>query len=141
MTYHRERRVPAVYQGTPPLHAQRPNLLSKMRVVSKIGTVWGLKSTDTLRLRTSSSQGSKVALRKGAQNSRPLRELVQWAIENYDEVIRPSSHDARACFSQALAYTALGQDREAEQDIQKAVELGIDAGLLRAAVEQVKAPR
>ncbi len=43
--------------------------------------------------------------------------------------------------SRALTYTALGNDQEAERDIEKAVEFGFDADLLSWAVGQVKAQR
>ncbi len=48
---------------------------------------------------------------------------------------------AEAYASRARAYTILGKDVEAEQDVERLVELGIDPGSLMAGIEELKEQR
>ena len=43
--------------------------------------------------------------------------------------------------NRALAYTLLGNAEEAQQDIDRAVELGLDRGLLEGVIEQAMGQR
>ncbi len=40
-----------------------------------------------------------------------------------------------------LAYTLLGMDKEAQQDVDRAKELGIDRGKLEVTIEELKGQR
>ena len=66
------------------------------------------------------------------------------AIEDYGEAIRLTPNDPGAALShagRAMAYTALGQDADAQPDIAKAVELGYNLGSLMGAIELLKEQR
>jgi len=49
--------------------------------------------------------------------------------------------DASAYVLRAVAYTRLGNDQEAQQDIDRAVELGFDRGGLESEIEDLKNKR
>jgi hypothetical protein len=43
--------------------------------------------------------------------------------------------------NRAIAYTLLSKDKEAQQDVDRAVELGFDRGALESAIEESKKRR
>ena len=57
------------------------------------------------------------------------------------EAIRLDSQLALGYVNRALAYTVLGEDKEAQQDVDRAVGLGIDLGILECALEDAKKQR
>ena len=64
----------------------------------------------------------------------------QRAIEDYDEAMhRPWRR--RAFANRALAYTLLGNDKEAQQDVDRAVELCLDRGAVESAIGELKKHR
>ena len=63
------------------------------------------------------------------------------AIVDLDEAIRLNPQYASAYVSRALAFILLGKDTEAEQDVDRAVELGADHGLLEEEIEELKKQR
>lgn len=65
----------------------------------------------------------------------------QQAIEDLDETIGINPQDADAYTIRGLAYTALNMDAAAQQDIDRAVELGVDPDLLESWVEEIKEQR
>ena len=66
---------------------------------------------------------------------------VERAIRDYGEAIRLYPQYALAYVNRALAYTLLGQDKEAQQDMNRAVELGSDRGPLEDAIEELMKQR
>jgi tetratricopeptide (TPR) repeat protein len=60
------------------------------------------------------------------------------AIADFNKAIELDPNLAMAYANRALAYTILGMDTEAEQDVEIAVQLGIDREFLEGMVEQVK---
>ena len=62
------------------------------------------------------------------------------AITRYDETIRLDPHTS-AYVLRAVAYTRLGHDQEAQQYIDRAVELGFDRGELESEIEELKNKR
>ena len=62
----------------------------------------------------------------------------QRAIEETNAAIRLNPENSFAYYVQALAYTALGQDQEAELNVARVQELGGDAASLRVAIEALK---
>ncbi len=60
------------------------------------------------------------------------------AIEDYDEAIRLDPQLALAYANRAVAYTLLGRDAEAQQDVDRAVVLGIDPAALRSEIERLR---
>ena len=50
--------------------------------------------------------------------------------------MHPQRADAYA--GRALAYTALGKNLEAAEDVKRAEELGVDSASLEAAIQQVR---
>ncbi len=71
---------------------------------------------------------------------RNLGEL-QRAIQDYNEAIHINPQYALAYANRAIAYTLLDKDAEAQQDIDRAVELGVNRATLEGRVEQVKQER
>ena len=66
----------------------------------------------------------------------------QRAIEDYDEAIRLDSQQrAYYYYLRALSYIYLNRDVEAEQDAERAIELGAERGILEAAIEEAKEKR
>ena len=63
------------------------------------------------------------------------------AIARYDEALRLDPQDASAYVLRAVAYTRLGHDQEAQQYIDRAVELGFDRGGLESEIEELKNKR
>ena len=63
------------------------------------------------------------------------------AIAEFNKAIELDPQVASAYAGRALVYTELGKDQQAERAIEKVVELGLDAAVLRAAVEALKAQR
>jgi len=63
------------------------------------------------------------------------------AIEDLNEAIRLNPQDANAYANRAISYTFLGQDAEAQHDIERSVELGVDRGLLESDIEEAKRHR
>ena len=63
------------------------------------------------------------------------------AIAEFTKAIDLDPNLAEAYAGRALAYTALDRDQEAERDIDKAVELGLDADVLNQLIEGLKALR
>jgi Tfp pilus assembly protein PilF len=62
-------------------------------------------------------------------------------MEDLDEAIRLDPQFAAAYANRAVVYTFLGKDAEAEQDTNKAVELGFDRDKLDGQVERAKRMR
>ena len=62
-------------------------------------------------------------------------------MENYDETIRLDPAAAPVYGARAITLTLIGDDDLAENDIDRAVELGIDRELLEEAVETAKQQR
>lgn len=63
------------------------------------------------------------------------------AIARYAEAIRLDPQDASAYVLRAVAYTRLGHDQEAQQYIDRAVDLGFDHGGLESEIEELKNKR
>lgn len=66
---------------------------------------------------------------------------VDLAIRDYGEAIRLDPQYALAYANRALAYTLLSQDTEAQQDMNRAEELGYDRSVLEGAVEELRKQR
>lgn len=65
----------------------------------------------------------------------------RFAIEDYDRAIRRNASDANGYAKRALAYIALEKDKEAQLDIDRAVDLGSDRVELEEAVQELKKQR
>ncbi len=65
----------------------------------------------------------------------------QRAIDDLDEAIRLDPELALAYYNRALASTLLGNDAAARQDIDRAVELGMDRATLEPAIDEIKQQR
>lgn len=63
------------------------------------------------------------------------------AIEDYNEAIRLDPEFSLSYFNRALAYTWIGSDVQAQQDVERAVELGSNRALLETQIEFVKERR
>ena len=63
---------------------------------------------------------------------------VEQAIRDYGEAIQIDPEYALAYTNRALAYTLAGQDEKAQQDVNRAVELGSDRGALDSAIEELR---
>ena len=63
------------------------------------------------------------------------------AIEDSDRAIDLNPKRAESYVTRALAYTLLGNDEQAEHDVDRAVQLGFDRALLEGSVEEFKAQR
>lgn len=87
-------------------------------------------------IRLDSQDGPRVYYNRGGA----YLNLGQYgqAIEDLDEFIRLDSHLALAYANRALAHIVLGGDAEAQQDVDRAAELGLDRALLQEMVEQAK---
>ncbi len=64
--------------------------------------------------------------------------LTQRAIGDLYQAIRFNPQDAVAIANRAVANSLLGNDAEVQQDIDRAVELGIDEAALRRQIEETK---
>ena len=60
------------------------------------------------------------------------------AIGDYSEAIRLDPRYADAYAGRALSYTALGKDSEADEDVKRAEELGVDSTSLEGAIAELK---
>ena len=60
------------------------------------------------------------------------------AIEDFTEAVRLEPQFSDAYKNRGLLYTALGMVEEAQRDIDKAVELGIDPNFLQEEIEKIK---
>ena len=65
----------------------------------------------------------------------------QRAIEDYGRAIRLDSEFAFPFADRAIAYTLLGDDDEAQQDVDRAVGLGFGRGRLDGEIEEIKRQR
>ncbi len=63
------------------------------------------------------------------------------AIQNYDKTISLDPKFAVVYAYRSVAYTSVGKDAEARQDIERAVELGVERATVEQAVEQAKQQR
>ena len=63
------------------------------------------------------------------------------AIEDFNEAVRLNPRYGLAYSNRALAYTYLGRDPEAQQDVERASELGADTASLLATIEQLRQGR
>ena len=66
------------------------------------------------------------------------QDLFDNAIAEYDEALRLDPQDTQAYAYRALAYSRLGKDGEARQDVDRAVGLGYDRALLEGTIEELK---
>ena len=62
----------------------------------------------------------------------------QPALNDYSEAIRVSQGDSEVYAARAFCYALLGRNGEAEQDVERAAELGFDRAFLEKAIEEVK---
>ncbi len=62
----------------------------------------------------------------------------QPALNDYSEAIRVSRGDAEVYAARAFCYALLGRNGEAQQDVERAAELGFDRAFLETAIEEVK---
>ena len=62
-------------------------------------------------------------------------------MEDLDESIRLDPRLAHAYANRARAYALLGNDKEAQQDVNRAVGLGIDRDMLDGSIEELKKQR
>ena len=76
------------------------------------------------------------------------RGLTYTRLEQYEDGIRDFTtaisivpEHQGAHFWRAMTYTLLGRDSEAEVDVTRAIELGVDADELRARIEGAKLSR
>ena len=66
---------------------------------------------------------------------------MEEAIAEFSEAIRLEPQHALAYANRAIAYTSLGDDAAAQEDLERAVDLGFDRGPLEAAIQRVKEQR
>lgn len=87
--------------------------------------------------------GNSAAVQANVDAGGELREAGsrEEAIARYDEAIRLDPQDASAYMLRAVAYTRFGHDQEAQQYIDRAVELGFDRGGLESEIEELKNKR
>ena len=69
------------------------------------------------------------------------RREFEKALEDYNETIRLDPQLAEAYFYRARTKALQGQDIEAKQDVDRAVELGLDWAALEADIERIKSRR
>ena len=62
----------------------------------------------------------------------------QLAVNDYSEAIRVHSRDAEVYAARAFSYALLGKDTEAQQDVERAGNLGFARTFLEKAIEEVK---
>ncbi len=62
----------------------------------------------------------------------------QLAVDDYSQAIRLSSRDAEVYAARAFTYALLGKDTEAQQDVERAGNLGFARPFLQEAIEEVK---
>ena len=74
-------------------------------------------------------------------NSYGNLEQLERAIEDYGEAIRLDSRFVLAYSNRALASTYLGRDDDAQADVERGTELGLDAELLLAKILAAKNAR
>ena len=60
---------------------------------------------------------------------------------DYDQAISIDPDLARAYANRAMAYIGLGEDSEAQESVEQAVEMGFSRTVLQGAIEQAKAQR
>ena len=85
--------------------------------------------------------GKIAILQCTAEYPAPVQDANLRAIETLNEAIRLDSNRADAYVNRARAYTLLGRDAEAREDIARAKELGADGDLLDAQIEAIKSQR
>ena len=68
-------------------------------------------------------------------------EQIDQAFKDWAEAIRLQPEFANPYASRALANTHLGNDTEAQRDVERAVGLGLDRGLLDSAIAGIKERR
>ena len=71
----------------------------------------------------------------------PISIWDQRATQDLGEATRLDPELAQAYFIRALAYTFLGNDAEASQDIDEAMEMGFDRAILEQAISKIKKQR
>ena len=84
-------------------------------------------------------QNAKQYVDRG--NSRLQRAQARLALEDFEAALRLDRRYSRACAGQALAYTILGEDVEAEQAIQRVAALGVDPTRLQDLIEELRVKR
>ena len=65
----------------------------------------------------------------------------QRATEDLNEALRLVPQFATAYVNRAVSYTLLGMDAEAQEDIERAIELGFDRGVVESAIAEAKRNR
>ena len=68
-------------------------------------------------------------------------EQFERAIKDFGDAITLRPENETAYAGRALALTQLGRDEEAQQDLERAVELGIDRATLTGMVEGLRSER
>ncbi len=63
------------------------------------------------------------------------------AVEDINEAIRLNPKEALAFIPRALAYTYLGKDEEARQDVERVGDMGIGSTLMTAFEASIEAPK
>ena len=66
---------------------------------------------------------------------------LNMAIDDFSQAIRLDPRYASAYYDRALAYTQLGRDAEAQQDAERAAQLGFDQATLSSAIDELKNSR
>ena len=62
-------------------------------------------------------------------------------VQDHTEAIRLAPGLAPAYANRAYAYTLLGRDAEAQKDVARALELGVDRAALETEIERLKSQR
>ena len=65
----------------------------------------------------------------------------QRAIQDYDQAIHVNPQYANAYAGRALAYTIISMDAEAQQDVDRAVELGFNRTRLDSTIDELRKQR
>lgn len=63
---------------------------------------------------------------------------LELAIQDLDTAIEFDPEDSQAYISRAMVYTLLGRLEEAEQDINRSVELGFDSSVMQQVIENLR---